>query len=70
MRNKELTKYKDLGDDALLDRANMTELAANLFRITQTTDKLQSDNARSQLESEKIHFMIGGKIRQTIKDIG
>ena len=70
MRNKELVKYKNLWTDTILDRANMTELAANLFRITQTQDKLISNKANWQMDSEKIHFMIGGKIRQTIKDIG
>ena len=42
MRNQEIVKKKGLGKDKLLDRAGATELAANLFRITQTKDKLQS----------------------------
>ena len=70
MRNKEIVKKKKLGKDNLLDRAGATELAANLFRITQTDDKLSTESIDSQTHSEKIHFMVGGKIRQTIKDIG
>ena len=70
MRNKEIVKKKKLGKDNLLDRAGATELAANLFRITQTDDKLNTQNIDSQTNSEKLHFMVGGKIRQTIKDIG
>jgi len=70
MRYAEIKKYKNLGDDALLDRADITELAANLFRITQTDEKLKHSGATSQKESEEIHFIIGGKVRQTIKDIG
>lgn len=54
----------------MLDRAGATELAANLFRITQTDEKLNNENINSQTQSEKIHNMVGGKIRQTIKDIG
>lgn len=70
----EIQKKKKLGKDKLLDRAGSTELAANLFRITQTDDQLQKnldkgdqigENAASQT-----HYKIGGKIRQTIKDIG
>ncbi len=70
MRNKEIVKKKGLGKDSLLDRAGATELAANLFRITQTDEKLNNENINSQIQSEKIHNMVGGKIRQTIKDIG
>jgi DNA-damage-inducible protein D len=70
MRNKEIAKKKNLGKDSLLDRAGATELAANLFRITQTDEQLDSQSVDSQTHSEKIHFMVGGKIRQTIKDIG
>ena len=70
MRNKEIVEKKGLGKDSLLDRAGATELAANLFRITQTDEKLNNENINSQTQSEKIHNMVGGKIRQTIKDIG
>jgi DNA-damage-inducible protein D len=70
MRSKEIVKKKGLGKDNLLDRAGATELAANLFRITQTDEKLNNENINSQTQSEKIHNMVGGKIRQTIKDIG
>ena len=70
MRYAEIKKHKNLGDDALLDRADITELAANLFRITQTDERLKRSGSKTQKESEEIHFMIGGKVRQTIKDIG
>ena len=70
MRNSQIIKKKKLGDDRILDRSGATELAANLFRITQTDEKLRTDNVNSQSQSEKIHNMVGGKIRQTIKDIG
>lgn len=54
----------------LLDRAGSTELAANLFRITQTDEKLKKDTVRGEEEATRTHFMVGGKVRQTIKDIG
>ena len=54
----------------LLDRAGTTELAANLFRITQTDEKIQKDNIQGENDATRTHFMVGGKVRQTIKDIG
>ena len=74
MNTKELALRKNLGKDKILDRAGTTELAANLFRITQTNDKLQYELSSSKTigeqKADSIHFMIGGKVRQTIKDIG
>lgn len=54
----------------LLDHAGSTELAANLFRITQTEEKIKKDGIKGQSNATQTHFMIGGKVRQTIKDIG
>ena len=74
MNAKELALKKNLGKDKILDRAGTTELAANLFRITQTNDKLQNEltsgKTIGEQKADSIHFMIGGKVRQTIKDIG
>lgn len=74
MNAKEFALKKNLGKDKILDRAGTTELAANLFRITQTNDKLQNELANGkkigEQKADSIHFMIGGKVRQTIKDIG
>ena len=74
MNAKELALKKNLGKDKILDRAGTTELAANLFRITPTNDNLQNELANGkkicEQTADSIHFMIGGKVRQTIKDIG
>lgn len=74
MRAKEIVKSKDLGKDKILDRAGATELAANLFRITQTQDKLRGELDKGNIVGDRsaanTHFMVGGKVRQTIKDIG
>lgn len=61
---------KEIGKGDLLDRAGATELAANLFRITQTDEKLKKDHIRGDASATQTHFMVGGKVRQTIKDIG
>lgn len=61
---------KGIKKGELLDRAGTTELAANLFRITQTDEKIRKDNIKGDFLASKTHFMVGGKVRQTIKDIG
>lgn len=66
----DIEKRKGIKKGELLDRSGTTELAANLFRITQTEDKIKKTNVRGDYEASKTHFMVGGKIRQTIKDIG
>lgn len=66
----EIENKKGLKKGELLDRAGTTELAANLFRITQTDEKIKKDGLRGNDLVAKTHFMVGGKVRQTIKDIG
>ena len=66
----EIEKKKKLKKGELLDKAGSTELAANLFRITQTDEKLINDDIRSEAKAVHTHNMISGKIRQTIKNIG
>ena len=47
-----------------------TELAANLFRATQTEEKLRRDNVRGKQAANNVHFQVGDKVRQTIREIG
>lgn len=61
---------KGIKKGELLDRAGSTELAANLFRITQTDEKLKKDKIQGDYPAAQTHFMVGGKVRQTIKEIG
>ncbi len=61
---------KGIKKGELLDRAGSTELAANLFRITQTDEKLKKDKIQGDFPASQTHFMVGGKVRQTIKEIG
>ncbi len=46
------------------------ELIANLFRISQTEQKLKRDNIRSERDANKAHYEVGFKIRETIKELG
>ncbi len=74
LTNKQIQEQKQIGEDKILDRAGATELAANLFRITQTDEqlrsKLQQGEAIGESRASKAHFIVGGKVRKAIKDIG
>jgi DNA-damage-inducible protein D len=47
-----------------------TELAANLFRATQTEEKLRRENIQGKDKANRTHFQVGAKVRQTIKELG
>ena len=66
----EIERNKGIRKGELLDSAGSVELAANLFRITQTEEKLKKDRVKGDLTAARMHNMVGGKVRQTIKDIG
>jgi len=54
----------------ILDHMGSTELAANLFRATQTDEKLRRENITGKQEAYQTHYEVGTKVRQTIKDLG
>lgn len=54
----------------ILDHMGSTELAANLFRATQTEEKLKRENIKGKTKANETHFEIGAKVRKTIKEIG
>lgn len=62
---KGLKKSQDI-----LDYMGYEELAANLFRATQTEAKLHRENIQGKQEANKTHFEVGKKVRDTIKDLG
>ncbi|MDH4120548.1 MAG: DNA damage-inducible protein D [Deltaproteobacteria bacterium] len=54
----------------ILDHMGSTELAANLFRATQTEEKLRRDQVRGKQNANQTHFDVGKKVRQTIQELG
>lgn len=56
--------------DKLLDHMGSTELAANLFRATQTEEKLKRENVKGKNNANQAHYVVGQKVRQAIADIG
>ena len=54
----------------ILDHMGYEELAANLFRATQTEAKLRRDNIQGKNNSNKAHLAVGKEVRDTIKRLG
>ena len=54
----------------ILDNMGSEELAANLFRITQTESKLKRDNISTEKEANKTHYNIGKNIKEVIAKNG
>lgn len=67
----EIAKRKGLRyREDILDNMGSDELIANLFRISQTEQKLKRDNIQTEKEANKAHYEVGSKIRNTIKELG
>lgn len=56
--------------DDILDYMGSTELAANLFRITQTDELLKSKGINNEKDACNTHHAVGQAVRDTIKKIG
>jgi DNA-damage-inducible protein D len=54
----------------ILDHMGSTELAANLFRATQTEEKIRREKIKGKLQANQAHFEVGRKVRKTIQDLG
>ena len=54
----------------ILDNMGSDELIANLFRISQTEQKLKRDKIKTEKEANSTHYEVGKKVRKAIADIG
>lgn len=54
----------------ILDHMGSTELAANLFRATQTEEKLRRENIKGKTKANQTHYEVGKKVRKTIEELG
>lgn len=54
----------------ILDHMGSSELAANLFRATQTEEKLKRENIKGKQKANTTHYEVGKKVRQTIQELG
>lgn len=64
-QRKHLSKKQEI-----LDHMGSTELAANLFRATQAEEKLRRENVKGKDNANRVHYEVGQKVRQTIRDLG
>lgn len=67
----DIAKRKGISEkEDILDYMSSTELAANLFRITQTDEVLKNKKIDNEDDACKTHHNVGQAVRQTIKRIG
>ncbi len=69
--SKDIHKKKKLKkSQKILDHMGSEELAANLFKATQTEAKIKREDIKGQSKANDAHFSVGRKVRNTIKKIG
>ncbi len=54
----------------ILDYMGSTELIANLFRISQTEEKLRKDEVDNAKAATAVHYSVGKEVRNAIEKIG
>jgi len=68
---KDIGKRKGLKKGKhILDHMGSTELAANLFRATQTEEKIRRENISGKDNANRTHLEVGQTVRKTIHEIG
>ena len=68
---KAIHKKKGLKkSEQILDHMGSTELAANLFRATQTEEKLKREQVKGKQKANETHYEVGKKVRKTIQELG
>lgn len=71
MKVEDIHQKKRLkNNEKILDFMSSTELIANLFRISQTEEKLKKDNISSKEEATEVHYVVGREVRGTIERVG
>lgn len=66
MLNVQLAKRRGVDKEKLFETMGRTELAANLFRITQTEERIKSQDVHGQASLEQTHFDVGREVRDII----
>ncbi|MPN28625.1 hypothetical protein SDC9_176068 [bioreactor metagenome] len=71
MTVEDIHKNKELAvNQKILDFMGSTELIANLFRISQTEEKLKRDHVTGAEKATSTHFTVGREVREAIKRVG
>ena len=68
---QEIHKRKKLKkSQKILDHMGYEELAANLFRATQTESKLRREETKGKANANATHYEVGRAVRETIQRLG
>lgn len=71
MTAQDIHRHKGLKkSEKILDHMGSTELAANLFRATQTEEKIKRENIQGKQNANLAHYQVGKKVRKTIEELG
>lgn len=71
MPSWQLEKKRGVKKGKLMDHMGRTELAANLFRVTQTEERIKNKGIKGQYSLEQTHFQVGKEVREIIqKNVG
>jgi DNA-damage-inducible protein D len=71
MPSWQLENKRGIKKGKLMDYMGRTELAANLFRVTQTEERIKNKKVTGQLNLEQTHFQVGKEVREIIqKNVG
>lgn len=71
LKAKDIQQRKGLKKSQhILDHMGYEELAANLFRATQTEAKLKREHIQGKEAANQAHMDVGAKVRRTIKELG
>lgn len=71
MPSWKLEQKRGVSKGKLMDYMGRTELAANLFRVTQTEERIKSRNVYGQVNLENTHYQVGKEVREMIqKNVG
>jgi DNA-damage-inducible protein D len=69
MTLRKLSAHKGLKDgEKLIDRMGKQEMAAHLFRITQTDARIERDDVRGQSQLEHVAKHVGQAVRKTMEE--
>lgn len=68
MESWKLANKRKVKKEKLFDSMGRTELAANLFRLTQTEERIKSKNISGQTNLEQTHFQVGREVRKIVNE--
>src|SRR5437764_1206713 len=71
LKARDIKTHKGLKkSQEILDYMGSDELAANIFRASQTKQKLEREQIKGKEKANQAHLVVGKKVRQTIQELG